>query len=108
MATDDQGVYPELYFGMYTSFLFCRRQAAGLYIVYATLLKPQIVVRQETRNTVLGVSALNSPNFNVFTPFGLPKIRKKLLKNLLHSICCMYIIQRLVKCEEAGSYRASG
>ena len=80
----------------------------SLYIVYRSPGKPQIVVHEETRNAVLGVSALNSPNFNVFTPFGLPKIRKKLLKNLLHSICCMYIIQRLVKCEEAGSYRASG
>ncbi len=80
----------------------------NLYIVVREGYAAQTVVVQETRNAVLGVTQKKPLNFKVFRPFGPPKIRKKVLKNLLHSICSMYIIQRLVKREEAGSYRASG
>jgi len=63
---------------------------------------------QETRNAVLDIRAAKAPNFKLFSRFGCPKIRKKLLKNTLQYMRGMYIIQRLVKREEAGSYRASG
>ena len=81
---------------------------ACLHIVVREGREAQSVVMQETRNTVLGVLPKKPLNFKDSAPFGLSKIRKKSLKNLLHSICSMYIIQKLVKREEAGSYRASG
>jgi hypothetical protein len=37
-----------------------------------------------------------------------PKKSEKTSKNLLHYTIRFYIITKLVKCEEAGSYRASG
>ena len=85
------------------SFLF-----TCLYIVVKWGFEAQTVVVRETRNAVLGASRQKARNFKVFALYGRQKIRKKVSKNVLHSICSMYIIQRLVKCEEAGSYRASG
>jgi hypothetical protein len=57
---------------------------------------------------VLGTWALNRPFFKLFSLFVPPKILKKLIKKVLQYIYAVYIIQRLVKREEAGSYRASG
>ena len=84
------------------------RKKWNLHIVVGRLTPPQIIGDWETRNTVLGVRAKKSPNFKLFTLCGLQKIRKKDSKKLLHSTGSMYIIKRLVKREEAGSYRASG
>ena len=48
-----------------------------LYIVVGTEGQAQIMVAQETRNTVLGVRAQKPRNFKVFVPFGPPKYAKK-------------------------------
>jgi hypothetical protein len=72
------------------------------------LQEAQIVVLKETPSKVLGTRGSNRPNFKLFSLFVPPKILKKLLKKALQYICAVYIIQRLVKREEAGSYRASG
>ena len=85
-----------------------RAKRLVLYIGGEGISRAQSVVVEETRNAVLGARAKKPLFFKGSSCFGRPKIRKKLSKNILHSICSMYIIQRLVKREEAGSYRASG
>ena len=62
----------------------------------------------ETRNTVLGIRGQKALNFKLFRACAPQKILKKHFKKDLHSGLPIYIIQRLVKREEAGSYRASG
>ena len=66
------------------------------------------MVVEETPYTVLGVRKKKRRNFKVYSVCDLQKILKKHFKKGLHSVAPIYIIQRLVKREEAGSYRASG
>ena len=81
---------------------------ANLYIVGQGYVRAQSVVVEETRNTVLGIRDQKAPNFKHFRLCAPSKILKKHFKKGLHSGAPIYIIQRLVKREEAGSYRASG
>ena len=81
---------------------------ANLYIVGQGYGRAQSVVVKETRNTVLGICDQKAPNFKLFRLCAPSKILKKHFKKGLHSGAPVYIIQRLVKREEAGSYRASG
>ena len=80
----------------------------ALYIGVRTSCEAQTVVVEETRNTVLGIRDQKAPNFKRFRLCAPQKILKKHFKKGLHSGAPVYIIQRLVKREEAGSYRASG
>ena len=66
------------------------------------------MVVEETRNTVLGDKDQKALFFKLFRLRAPPKILKKHYKKSLHYTGPVYIIQRLVKREEAGSYRASG
>ena len=81
---------------------------ANLYIVGQGYVRALSVVVKETRNTVLGICDQKAPNFKLFRLCAPSKILKKHFKKGLHSGAPVYIIQRLVKREEAGSYRASG
>jgi len=81
---------------------------ANLYIVGRGHGGALSVVVEETRNAVLGIRDQKAPNFKRFRLCAPSKILKKHFKKGLHSAAPVYIIQRLVKREEAGSYRASG